>query len=76
MEINELKDRYPRFLMFKFPVVGRPEVNGKELTNIRKEIYAIYRMKFTPQQLNHLSRDDFNTFLTPIGNMSWPLQRG
>jgi hypothetical protein len=76
MEINELKDRHARFLIVKFPVVGKQEINGKELTNIRKGIYDKYRMKFTSQQLNNLSRDDFNTFLTPIENMSWPLQRG
>lgn len=76
MEPNKLKILFARFLNDIISLPRGEEVTGAELIRKRKEIYDIYQHKFSPMQVENLSENDFHHFLTPIGNMSWPLQRG
>jgi hypothetical protein len=76
MEINGLKKRFASFLNDTISLPGGDEVTGAELIKKRKGIYDVYRHKFASTQVENLSENDFHHFLTPTGNMSWPLQRG
>ncbi len=77
MELEKLQNLYRDFLNSNIKIPGKELVGVKDLISRKKEIYRVYKIKFSQPNVQNLSESDFSFFLTLKGNLSWSnLQRG
>lgn len=76
MEERDLQQIFIIFSNDKVSLTGGEKISVKRHIEERKQVYDLYRQKFSPTQIKNLTKNDFRHFLTPSGNKSWTnLQR-